>query len=287
MYQACGILGATVMPHSLFLGSGLVQSRLRDFDLREGNIPVEELELEKDSRDAPKHQPSLAAIRACLPYSIVEIALSLFSFALFVNSAILIVAGASLYGTPGADNADIFGIYDLLSGSIGKAAGIIFALALLLSGTSAGIVATMAGQMVSEGQLRWRIKAWKRRLITRCISIVPSIIIAGAVGREGLSSALVASQVALSCLLPLVSAPLIYFTCRTKYMTIGAERVGPAESADLKPIGSTAAHAEGAVGRLGVSMKNHWVTTSVAGVVWGIITIMNVAAIVLLIIGGE
>ncbi|KAF2104053.1 transporter protein smf2 [Rhizodiscina lignyota] len=288
LYQACGILGATVMPHSLFLGSGLVQSRLRDFDVREGIVPATDEVDEKDTRSMPNHQPSLAAIRACLPYSIAELALSLFSFALFVNSAILIVAGAALYGTPGADDADIFGIYNLLSSSIGKAAGIIFALALLLSGTSAGIVCTMAGQMVSEGQLNWKMQPWMRRLITRTISIIPSIIIAGAVGREGLSTALVASQVILSCLLPIVSAPLIYFTCRAKYMTVGEERVGPGERSELRPLGNVAAAAEDNTSVMqGVSLKNSWITTTAAGIIWAIITLMNVAAIVLLIIGGN
>lgn len=248
LYQACGILGATVMPHSLYLGSGMVQPRLYDYDLRHGNVtdPVPSsasttslttiestasstasslnvsdshtTPLRKSS--LPTYKPTLAAIRSCLSFSIVELTLSLFTFALFVNSAILIVASASLSGTPEASSADLFGIYHLLSSTLAPAAATVFALALLLSGTSAGIVCTIAGQMVSEGQLNWSVKPWVRRLVTRSISITPSIIIAGAVGQDGLSRALEGSQVALSVILPITSAPLIWFTMRSQFMMV-------------------------------------------------------------------
>ncbi|KAI2794961.1 Manganese transporter pdt1 [Penicillium oxalicum] len=188
LYQSCGILGATVMPHSLFLGSGVVQSRLKEFDVTAGyvqsTVPL------GSNNGQVEYRPTIHAIRGCMKYSIIELALCLFTFALFVNSAILIVAGASLYDVPGSTSADLFGIYDLLSSSISKAAGLVFALALLLSGISAGIVCTMAGQMVSEGMLNWSIPPWMRRLITRSISIIPSIIIAAAVGKEGLHKTL-------------------------------------------------------------------------------------------------
>jgi len=248
LYQACGILGATVMPHSLYLGSGIVQPRLQEYDLRHGNITapiptsasttsVNTIESTASSATSslnapdshtaplrksnlPTYRPSLAAIKSCLTYSIVELTISLFTFALFVNSAILIVAGASLSGTSEASSADLFGIYHLLSSTLAPAAATIFALALLLSGTSAGIVCTIAGQMVSEGQLNWSVKPWVRRLITRSISITPSIIIAGAVGQEGLSRALEGSQVALSVILPITSAPLIWFTMRSRFMMV-------------------------------------------------------------------
>ncbi|RMZ81079.1 hypothetical protein DV738_g2390, partial [Chaetothyriales sp. CBS 135597] len=196
VYLSCGILGATVMPHSIFLGSGVVQPRLREFDEANG--------LHERRRDesgvvvdvSEKYQPSISAIRSCLRYSTIEVGSSLLTFALFVNSAILIVAGSALYPSTEATHADLFGIYHLMSTSISKAAATIFALALLLSGTSAGIVCTMAGQMVSEGFINWTIKPWLRRL-------------------EGLNEALVASQVVLSVILPFVTAPLVWFTCRT------------------------------------------------------------------------
>ena len=253
------------MPHSLYLGSGIVQPRLLEFDTKHGIVA-------QSTSEKQIYHPSLPAIKFCLKFSIAELAISLFTFALFVNSAILIVAGASLSGTR-ATNADLFGIYDLLYSSIAPAAGTIFALALLLSGISAGIVCTIAGQMVSEGALNWTVSPWVRRLITRSISITPSIIIAGAVGKSGLSAALNGSQVALSVVLPFVSAPLIYFTCRNKYMTVrplGFPVRDDNEIIDGRQI-------EG-----GVKMKNHWITAVIAVVIWTAIAAMNVANLVLL-----
>ncbi|KKK14518.1 transporter protein [Aspergillus rambellii] len=268
LYQSCGILGATVMPHSLFLGSGIVQARLKEFDVTKGY--VNSTVCIGSTGEEVEYRPTLDAIRGCMKYSIVELALSLFTFALFVNSAILIVAGASLYGTSSADNADLFGIYDLLSSSIAPAAGLVFALALLLSGLSAGIVCTMAGQMVSEGMLNWSIRPWLRRLLTRSVSIIPSIIIAAAVGRDGLNQTLNASQVVLSVILPFVSAPLVYFTCRSRYMTVPTERVPEGEGQD---------HVEG------VKMKNGIIVSVLAVLIWLIIAVMNIALLVLVGLG--
>ncbi|KAB2099617.1 Manganese transporter [Alternaria gaisen] len=265
LYQSCGILGATVMPHSLYLGSGIVQPRLREFD-ESNNTAVVEID---SINDQIKYKPSLAAIQSCMSYSIVELAVSLFTFALFVNSSILIVAGTSLHGLPEADDADLFSIHTLLSRSIAPVAGTLFALALLLSGTSAGIVCTISGQMVSEGQLNWTIKPWLRRLITRLISITPSIIIAGAVGREGLGKALEGTQVALSVILPFVSAPLIWFTSRSQYMNVSVLSDGD---------GTT--NAEGDEDQH-VQMRNHWITAVLALLIWSIIVVMNVALLVL------
>lgn len=322
LYQACGILGATVMPHSLYLGSGIVQSRLYEYDHKAGLLPPTPAEspapsVLNDSSDGLRKEyiPSLAAIQHSLKYSVAEVALSLFTFALFVNSAILIVAGASLYSTPGADleSADLFGIHDLLSSSIAPAAGTVFALALLFSGVSAGIVCTIAGQMVSEGALRWSLRPWLRRLVTRSISITPSIIIAAAVGREGLDAALNGSQVALSVVLPFVSAPLIYFTSVDKFMMVrpGMARYGghygsvSGESGrGVRPAAEAAAslgahaglwtrvkfwlgfhHHCGAASDMDggvVRMANNWLVTSFGVLVWLIIAVMNVANLVLL-----
>ena len=269
IYLSCGILGATVMPHSLYLGSGIVQSRLKYFDTKAGTF-VPTGENNRSSEKIP-YRPSLAAIRSCLNYSIAEVGLSLFTFALFVNSAILIVAGSSLSSIQAAENANLFGIHDLLSKSITPAAGTIFALALLLSGTSAGIVCTIAGQMLSEGALNWTIAPWLRRLLTRSISITPSIIIAGAVGKDGLSAALNGSQVALSVALPFVSAPLIYFTCRNRYMIVN----GPEPAADAELDYEVEV----------VKMRNHWIVSAFAVLVWLVIAVMNVALLVLLGLG--
>ena len=266
LYLSCGILGATVMPHSIFLGSGVVQPRLKQFDEQNGfhqRSPINGIE-------EVKYKPSIQAIRSCLKYSIVELATSLFTFALFVNSAILIVAGSSLYPGTAATDADLFGIYHLLSESISKAAGTIFALALLLSGTSAGIVCTMAGQMVSEGMLQWKIKPWMRRLVTRSISIVPSIVIAAAVGKDGLNKTLTASQVVLSVILPFVTAPLLWFTCRSSIMSVQED----------------AGSQEGSIGPgRQVNMKNGVMTTILAVVIWLVLVVMNVSLLVLIGLG--
>jgi metal iron transporter len=261
------------MPHSLYLGSGIVQARLQEYDVKAGLAPAST----SSSSEGRKYHPSLPAINFCLKYSVAELSITLFTFALFVNSAILIVAGASLSSVSSAANADLFGIHDLLSSSLAPAAGTVFALALLLSGISAGIICTIAGQMVSEGALNWSLAPWLRRLVTRSISITPSIIIAGAVGREGLSAALNGSQVALSVVLPFVSAPLIYFTCRNKYMTVRPSRPGD----DGVLGGDNEERMDGPLVE-GVKMRNHWVTTAFAVLVWLVITVMNVANLVLL-----
>ncbi|KAF2471818.1 natural resistance-associated macrophage protein [Lindgomyces ingoldianus] len=275
LFQSCGILGATVMPHSLYLGSGIVQPRLREYD--DANNPS--LTSETDSIDSEiKYRPSLAAIQSCMSYSIVELAISLFTFALFVNSSILIVAGASLNGLPEASDADLFTIHNLLSRTLAPVAGTLFALALLLSGTSAGIVCTISGQIVSEGQLNWTLKPWLRRLITRLISITPSIIIAGAVGREGLGKALQGSQVALSVILPFVSAPLLWFTCRGRYMKVSVRNNRDVSERD------GVVEVEEAVEE-SVQMRNHWITAVFAVLIWGVIVVMNVALLVLVGMG--
>ncbi|OBS27861.1 hypothetical protein FPOA_01803 [Fusarium poae] len=275
IYQACGILGATVMPHSLYLGSGIVR-RITPVS----NVSSSSSVMDKDA-DKGHFVPSEKAIKLSLKFSILDLAVSLFTFALFVNSAILIVAGASLYGDASALGADIFGIHGLLSQSISPAAGTIFALALLLSGVSAGIVCTIAGQMVSEGSLNWKVKPWVRRLMVRSISITPSIIIAGAVGRSGLNAALNGSQVALSVILPFVTAPLIYFTARDKYMTV---RASGSDRNIVEGNGMTNdMHGEEAgMQPEDLKMANSWFTTIIAILVWLFMAVMNVANLVFL-----
>jgi metal iron transporter len=254
------------MPHSLFLGSGAVHPRLKEYDVKQGIVEPSTVQ-EEDNDGLCVYRPSIQAIRNCLKYSVLEVTLSLFTFALFVNSAILIVAGASLSDNNGASNADLFGIYDLLRKSIAPAAGTIFGLALLLSGLSAGIICTIAGQIVSEGMIRWTLRPWVRRMLTRSISIVPSIIIAGAVGRDGLNAALNASQVVLSVILPFASAPLIYFTCRNRYMTVTVSETSAFGNAES------------------VKMRNGWPIAALAVAIWLVITVMNIALLVLVGLG--
>ncbi|CCH60128.1 hypothetical protein TBLA_0C03240 [Henningerozyma blattae CBS 6284] len=218
LYLSLAILGATVMPHSLYLGSGVVQPRLRDFDIKSGHYkPTEDDELNNHIH----YHPSYEAINETLNMTVAELLVSLFTVALFVNCSILIVAGATLYGnTPASKEADLFSIYNLLSTTLSKTAGTVFVLALLFSGQSAGIVCTLSGQMVSEGFLHWSIQPAVRRALTRAVAITPCLILVLVAGREGLSGALNASQVVLSLLLPFVSAPLLYFTSSKGVMSV-------------------------------------------------------------------
>lgn len=138
--------------------------------------------------------------------------------------------------------------------------------------TSSAKVCTIAGQMVSEGMLNWTIRPWLRRLLTRSISIVPSVIIAGAVGKRGLNEALTASQVVLSVILPFVTAPLIYFTCRSHIMTV---ITGPGDT------DADGGESESA----GVNMRNGWIVTVFAVLIWLVLVVMNVALLVLVGLG--
>lgn len=206
LYISLGILGATVMPHSLYLGSSIVKPRLNEYDYkRYGKV---------------EDRPSLKAIKYCLNYSYAELIISLIVVATFINSAILIVAGATLFGKPEATDADLVSIYNLLVQYISPAAGLIFALAMIFSGQSAGIICTIAGQIVSEGFLEWSLSPWATRLCTRLIAIVPCLFVTMTMGERGISDVLNFSQVVLSLILPIVSAPLIYFTANRKIMTV-------------------------------------------------------------------
>ena len=238
IFLSCGIIGATVMPHSLYLGSALVQPRLKEFDLNHGFVNQDQL-LDHSSDDevlpettnklsfisdgsalSRKYKPSYQAIKYCLSYSYIELIISLFVLAVFVNSSILIVAGCTLFNKPDAEDADLLSIYEMLSHYISPFAGLLFAMSMLFSGQSAGIVCTMAGQIISEGFINWSFQPWIRRLFTRTLAIIPVLVVIMALGREGVSKVMNSSQVILSFILPIVSAPLIYFTCQKNFMTV-------------------------------------------------------------------
>lgn len=186
LFIALGILGATVMPHNLYLHSSIVQTR------RYG-LTVDKL---KD------------AIR--MAYTDSTIALTL---ALFVNAAILILAGAAFYKT-GHQNVQAIGdAYKLLTPVLGASlATPLFAIALLASGQNSTITGTMAGQIILEGFTRFRMKPWQRRMISRCIAIVPAIFFVWARGENGVTSLMLLSQVVLSVQLSFAVIPLIQFT---------------------------------------------------------------------------
>ncbi|KAI9763439.1 MAG: hypothetical protein M1840_000522 [Geoglossum simile] len=278
LYQSCALLGGTIMPHALYLGSGIVQARLRDFDIK--NDHDREPPSSDESSSISLYRPSLSAIQSCLSYSIAELCVTLFIVSIFVNSAILIVAATSL--SEEAGDADLFGLYTLFSRSISSAAATLFALGLLFSGTSAGIVATMAGQMVCEGAMNWRISPFKRRLLTRTVSIIPSIIVAASVGRRGLSAALNGANVALSVALIFITAPLIWYTSRDKYMMVRTNTSSDDEFPTVPLESDPGFERQDAPTDTGaISLANNWVTLGSGALIWAIIAFMNVATWVL------
>lgn len=191
LYIAIGILGATVMPHNLYLHSAAVQTR--DFE----RTPA-------GKKDAAKWATIDSSVALML--------------ALFVNAAILILAASAFHTIGRTDVAEIQDAYQLLTPTLGAAAAsTLFAVALLASGQNSTITATLAGQIVMEGFLRLRLPAWARRMITRGLAIIPAVIVAGLYGESGTAQLLILSQVVLSMQLPFAVVPLAQFTSdRTK-----------------------------------------------------------------------
>ncbi|MEP7346170.1 MAG: Nramp family divalent metal transporter [Gemmatimonadaceae bacterium] len=186
LYIAIGILGATVMPHNLYLHSSIVQTRRYD--------------------ETPEGR------REAVRYSFVDSTIAL-TFALFINAAILIVAAATFHRSGNSQVAEIQDAYQLLSPLLGvKIASGVFALALLASGQNSTLTGTLAGQIVMEGFLNLRIRPWLRRLITRGIAIVPAAIVAILYGASGTAKLLILSQVILSLQLSFAVVPLVMFT---------------------------------------------------------------------------
>jgi manganese transport protein len=186
LYIAIGILGATVMPHNLYLHSSIVQTR----------------------KYLDTHESKAEAIR----FATIDSSVALM-FALFINAAMLIMAAAAFHGSGHEAVADINDAYQLLSPLLGtKMASILFAVALLCSGQNATLTGTLAGQIVMEGFINLRLRPWLRRLITRLIAIIPAIIVVWLYGEKGTGQLLILSQVVLSLQLSFAVFPLVIFT---------------------------------------------------------------------------
>ena len=192
LYIAIGIVGATVMPHNLYLHSSIVQTRAFGQN-------------EQGRREAIK-------------FSVIDSTVAL-GFALFINAAILAL-GAAAFHTRGLNEvADIAEAYKLLSPLLGASlASTVFALALLASGQNSTLTGTLAGQIVMEGFLQIRLKPWIRRLVTRMIAILPAILVIDIAGEGKLTSLLILSQVVLSFQLPFAMIPLVQFTSERSKM---------------------------------------------------------------------
>jgi manganese transport protein len=186
LYIAIGILGATVMPHNLYLHSSIVQTRAFG-------------QQKSEKREA-------------LRYAVIDSTVALF-FALFINAAILVLGAAAFHTRGLSEVADIAQAYKLLSPVLGVGfASTLFACALLASGQNSTLTGTLAGQIVMEGFLDIRLKPWLRRLITRAIAIIPAVIVIAIAGEGKLTALLILSQVVLSFQLPFAVIPLVQFT---------------------------------------------------------------------------
>jgi manganese transport protein len=186
LYIAIGILGATVMPHNLYLHSSIIQTRA--------------------------FGPSIANRREAIHYAIFDSTVAL-GFALFINAAILVLGAAAFHTRGFHDVGDISQAYKLLSPVLGvPLASTLFACALLASGQNSTLTGTLAGQIVMEGFLEIRLKPWLRRLITRSLAILPAALVIGIAGERNVMMLLILSQVILSFQLPFAVIPLIQFT---------------------------------------------------------------------------
>jgi manganese transport protein len=185
LYIAIGIIGATVMPHNLYLHSSIVQTRA--------------------------YAPTVDGRRAAIRWATIDSTIAL-TLALFVNAAILIVAASVFHANGRTDVQEIEQAYALLSPLLGAGiASVLFAVALLASGLNSTVTATLAGQIVMEGFLRLRLPRWARRLLTRGVAITPVIIVAAVFGDAGTTKLLILSQVILSMQLPFAVIPLVQF----------------------------------------------------------------------------
>lgn len=192
LYIAVGILGATVMPHNLYLHSSIVQTR--------------------------RYQQTHNAKKEAIKFATIDSTIAL-SLAFFVNAAILIVAAATFFTNGYNHVAEIEEAYQLLAPLLGVgAASTLFAFALLASGQNSTITATLAGQVIMEGFLNIHIKPWLRRIITRLLAIIPTVLVLSLYGGQGLGKLLILSQVILSIQLSFAVFPLVFFTSNKKTM---------------------------------------------------------------------
>ncbi|CAO3634471.1 unnamed protein product [Mucor hiemalis] len=287
LYVAIGIIGATVMPHNLYLHSFIVQARCREWRVQRPRVvkncdtwlvksdpargidvkpnileTMDSTQSEKISAQQQQHEVVVnvdddanscvartgginfeqlksfldKSMKRNLHYGFIDLIVAL-TFAFFVNCAILIVASANFFYGPENQQQqvqDLFSAHALLMQYLGPPAAVVFALALLCAGQSSTLTATLAGQVIMSGFLGMTTRPWIRRIVTRLIAIIPAMIAACVTGREGLSSMLVGSQVALSIQLPFAVVPLVYFTARKSAMKL--EVVMEAKSLNPDPV---------------------------------------------------
>ncbi|KAJ6627937.1 smf Mn2+ and Fe2+ transporter-like protein [Mycena sp. CBHHK59/15] len=311
LYTSVGILGATVMPHSLFLGSALAtQNRLIVEEKLEPPSPVADLRETTSKtlcepstllrilgffaapfrtpppspsstavqRHADRENNTLAFIQAHLYHGVFDVVGSLLGFAVLINSLILILASAVFFHDSGHmdtnQSVSLFDAYDLIHNVVGAPAATLFALALLASGQSSSLIATIAGQAVSEGFLNWRVSPVVRRLLTRLIAIIPSMAVAIAVGRPGIDALLVGSQVVLSIVLPFITLPLIFLTSSKTMMRVRKPEMQPPMAGELRNTWDDE-----------VDFSSGKITTAIGCAIWLVVLSANIYVIVILAMG--
>jgi len=244
------------MPHALYVGSSIAQPRLLEYDTKHhlttfqpGQSPIDIF-----------YRPSLRAIKSTLRYATWELCLAIFIVGLFVNSAPEIIAGAAF--SQDGDYTDLYSLYNLFQTGISQSSATLFAVTFLFSGIAAGIVSTMAGQTVVEGAFQVKINPFVRRLITRCIAIIPALIVIVSVGPAGIGNALTAVNYILAIGLIFVLLPVIWYVTNDKYMRVPNDD-----------------------GTGTVSLKLGLTGSFFAWVIWGLVILTNVATIVFLGLG--
>jgi metal iron transporter len=247
------MIGGMLMPHALYVGSAIAQPRLLDYDtkhhlttFKEGQAPIDIF-----------YRPSLRAIKSTLRYATWDLCLTIFCIGLFVNAAPEIIAGAAL--SQDGDFTDLYNLYSLFQTGINQLSATTFSVALLFSGIAAGIVSTMAGQTVMEGAFAIKVNPFARRLITRCMSIIPALIVTVSVGEQGITNALNAVNYILAIGLIFVLLPVVWYTTHDKYMRVPTDD-----------------------GTETVSMKLGLTATVFAWLVWALVIVTDIATIVLL-----
>ena len=237
LVSTCGLIGSTIMPHALYVGSSLARPRLLDVDRKAdlteytpGNEPIDVF-----------YRPSLRAIKSTLRYASWELAVLIFIIGVFVNSAGQIIGASAL-----AQADDFDTLSDLFQGmksNINTVCATAFAVALLFSGIGAGTVTTMAGQTVMEGAFQIKINPFVRRFITRCVAIVPALIVCVSLGSTGIDNALNACNYIIGLGLIFTVPPLVWYVTHAKFMGVPNEDGTGVVSLNLGMIGTVFAWA--------------------------------------------
>ncbi|KJA28340.1 hypothetical protein HYPSUDRAFT_33699 [Hypholoma sublateritium FD-334 SS-4] len=339
VYTSVGILGATVMPHSLFIGSALATQDRISFHSAKRAVNLSDVSQTQSAEsltgrldekvvlsrrlylgfiksvlsifrkpDASSHATaaknhdehqnnSFEFVRAHIYHGTIDVAGSLLGFAVIINALILVLASAVFfYGEGRVENggpASLFDAYDLIRDVVGPPAATLFAIALLCAGQSASIIATVAGQAVSEGFIEWRVSPVMRRLATRLLAIIPSMAVALVVGRQGIDNLLVVSQVVLSIVLPFITLPLLYCTSNRSMMSVRKVKPDAASipegssvtEVSAMPKTESSSDFENADSDAVVDYSNSMLAVVVGAAIWLVILAANVYVIMELCIG--